>query len=262
MRTLYAIYRKEMNHYFVSPIAWLVVGLFLILSGIFFNIFLDARIRESIEMMMQGMRFGGARNFDVPGTVLRDFLGVMSSLLLFLVPFLTMGVYAEERKRGTMELLMTSPISDTRIVIGKYLASLTLFAIMLTPTALYQFYMFGHSDPRASVRLIFVGYLGVFLMGAVLLSIGSFFSSLTENQIIAAFLTFAALLILLLFGWFGKSSGTTMSEILQYLSIARHGDDFSRGVIDTSSLIFYASFIVFALFLTVRSLDSMRWRRA
>jgi ABC-2 type transport system permease protein len=251
-----------MNHYFVSPIAWVVVGLFLILSGWFFNRILDIVIQQSIEQMMQGMRYGSSANFDVPGTVLRAFLGILSSLLLFMIPMLTMGVYAEERKRGTMELLMTSPVSDTRIVLGKYLGSLTLFLIMLLPTILCQMYMFGHSDPKAPLKLIFAGYLGIVLLGAVLLAIGSFISSLTENQIVSAFLTFAIFLILWVLDWGQQGGGSAKGEILQYLSIVRHYDDFSRGVIDTSSLIFYASLIVFALFLTVRSLDSMRWRRA
>jgi len=262
MRTLYAIYRKEMNHYFVSPIAWIVVGVFLILSGWFFNRILAIVIEQSMEAMMQGMRYGQAQNFDVPGVTLRAFLGVISSLLLFVTPLLTMGVYAEERKRGTMELLMTSPVSDTRIVLGKFFSLLTLYAIMLLPSMIYVMYMFANSDPRAPFKLIFAGYLGAFLLGGALLAIGSFISSLTENQIVSGFITFAIFLILWVIDWGQQGQGSTKGAILEYVSIVHHYDDFARGVIDTSSLVLYGSFIVLALFLTVRSLDSMRWRRA
>src|SRR3984885_2799447 len=135
MKGLYAVYRKEMNHYFVSPVAYVIVGVFLI---------------------------------------------------LFLTPMLTMGVYAEERKRGTMELLMTSPVTDTEIVLGKFFASLTLLVIMLLPTFAYFTYMFLHSEPAAAWRVLFCAYLGALLLGSALLALGSFFSSLTESQLIAA----------------------------------------------------------------------------
>src|SRR3984885_14319152 len=144
MKGLYAVYRKEMSHYFVSPIAYIVVGIFLLLTGFFFTRILSFLIEQAFEMGMQGGQFGGV---DVPSLLVRDFFGVFASLLLFLTPILTMGVYAEERKRGTMELLMTSPVTDTEIVLGKYLASLTLFMLMMLPTAGYVIFMCLHSHP-------------------------------------------------------------------------------------------------------------------
>ena len=173
-----------------------------------------------------------------------------------------MGVYAEERKRGTMELLMTSPVTDTEIVLGKYLALLTLFAIMLLPTLFYAAFTFFHSDPAAPWRVLACAYLGALLMGGVLLALGSFFSSLTENQLIAAVLTFGAFLILWVIDFGSRGSSTGIGAAIGYLSVIKHYDDFTRGIIDTSSLIYYASFIFLGLFLTVRSIDSMRWRRA
>jgi gliding motility-associated transport system permease protein len=171
-----------------------------------------------------------------------------------------MGVYAEERKRGTMELLMTSPVTDTEIVLGKFFASLTLLVIMLLPTFAYFAYMFFHSEPAAAWRVLFCAYLGALLLGSALLALGSFFSSLTESQLIAAILTFGAILLLWVIDF---GSGTTaIAAGLQYLSVFRHYDDFSRGVMDTSNLFFYLSFIFLGVFLTVRSVDSMRWRRA
>ena len=200
-------------------------------------------------------------NIDVTIEVMRAFFGLLSTLVLFLTPMLTMGVFSEERKRGTMELLMTSPITELQIVLGKFLASLTLFAIMLLPTAGYLIFTYVRSEPVPPWRMLVAGYVGILLLGGCLLALGSFISSLTENQLIAAVLTFAAFL----FVWvidLGRNAGGGAGNVLQYLSVIRHYDDFTRGMIDTSSLIYYLSFIGFFVFLTVRAVDSMRWRRA
>ncbi len=258
MRSVYAIYRKEMGHYFVSPVAYVVVAVFLIVAGFFFRLYTGLAIEQSMEMAMQGM----ASNMDVPGEVLSAFFGLLSTLILFLAPMLTMGVYAEERKRGTMELLMTSPITELQIVLGKFFASLTLFAIMLLPTALYVCYMCFHSDPRPPWALILAGYLGALLLGASLLAIGSFISSLTESQLIAVVLSFGAILILWVLDFAVRGSDSVAGQVLQYISVIHHYDDFTHGVIDTSSLIYYVSVPILFIFLTVRSVDSIRWRRA
>jgi ABC-2 type transport system permease protein len=200
-------------------------------------------------------------NIDVTMEVMRAFFGLLSTLVLFLTPMLTMGVFAEERKRGTMELLMTSPVTEMQIVQGKFLASLTLFAIMLLPTAGYLIFTYARSEPVPPWRMLVAGYLGILLLGGCLLALGSFISSLTENQLIAAVLTFAAFLLVWVID-LGRNAGGGAGDVLQYLSVIRHYDDFTRGVIDTSSLIYYVSFIVFFVFLTVRAVDSMRWRRA
>jgi ABC-2 type transport system permease protein len=261
MRNFYAIYRKEMGHYFVSPIAYVVLGVFLILSAFFFNVILSSVIQQSLAMEMQSMRYGVQQDFDVTGVVLRSFFQLVSTLVLFLMPILTMGVYAEERKRGTMELLMTSPVTDLEIVLGKFFASFTLFVLMLLPTASYLVFMYFRSDPMPPWRLLLAGYGGVLLLGGALISVGTFISSLTENQIIAAVLSFAAVLILWVID-VGRSAGGNLGDVFTYLSILRHYDDFTHGIVDTSSLIYYLSFMVLFVFLTVRSLDSVRWRHA
>ena len=261
MRNLYAIYRKEMRHYFVSPIAYVCIGFFLLVSAYFFNFFLSAVIQQSFQMEMQSMQFGMPPQFDVPGQVMRVFLGLLSTLILFITPFLTMGVFAEERKRGTMELLMTSPISEIQVVLGKFLASLSLFAVMLLPTAGYVVYMYLHSEPLPPWRLLLAGYAGILLLGGSLLALGIFISSLTESQLIASVLTFVAFLLLWVVD-LGQTTEGGIGAVLQYLSASHHYDDFARGIIDTSGLIYYFSFMVLFIFLTVRSIDSMRWRRA
>lgn len=262
MKGLYAVYRKEMGHYFVSPVAYIIVGVFLILTAYFFNRLLVVLIQQSMQAALQAGEEGGAAPFDVPSLLMRNFFGIVSTLLLFITPMLTMGVYAEERRRGTMELLMTSPITDVAIVLGKFLASLTLLVIMLVPTAASFAYMMLHSEPAASWSLLFSDYLGVLLLGGSLLALGCFFSSLTESQLIAAVLTFGGILLLWVVDFGAATSSTALSSALQYLSAFSHYSDFTRGVIDTSSVIFYLSFIFLGIFLTVRSVESMRWRRA
>jgi ABC-2 type transport system permease protein len=247
-----------MGHYFVSPVAYVVVAVFLIVAGFFFRLYTGLAIEQSMEMAMQGM----GSNMDVPGEVLGAFFGLLSTLILFLAPMLTMGVYAEERKRGTMELLMTSPITELQVVVGKFLASLTLFAIMLLPTALYVFYLCFHSQPRSPLAVVLTGYLGALLLGASLLAIGSFISSLTESQLIAVVLSFGAILILWVLDFAVRGSDSVAGQVLQYISVIHHYDDFTHGIIDTSSLIYYISVPILFLFLTVRSVDSIRWRRA
>lgn len=247
MRGLYAIYRKELGHYFVSPVAYVIVGLFLFLSGYFFVLYVNV---------------ANDQEPDAPTWVLRAFLNFLALVFLFFLPMVTMGVFAEEKKRGTVELLMTSPITELQIVLGKFLASLTLFAAMLLPTAGCLVFVWLHSDPVPPFRIVLGGYLGALLFGGALLALGSFLSSLTENQIIAAAMTFAAFLLLwaIDFGTRGASGPT--GQVLQYLSVINHFDDFTRGIIDTAGVTYYVSFMVFFIFLTVRSVDSMRWRRA
>ena len=263
MKGIYAVFRKELSLYFVSPIAYVVVGGFLLLAGFFFQTFLGLIDQHSRQMAMQSMQFGTPFEIDVPGETMRSFFGVCGTILLFVVPMLTMGSYAEERKRGTMELLMTSPVTDLEIVLGKYFAALALYLIMLLPTVLQMFILFRGSDPTPPWRLALCGYIGVFLLGGSLLAIGQFLSSLTENQIIASVWTFIVFLLLwVLDAAVRGSSQSGAGAVAKYLSVMRHFDDFIRGVMVGSNLIYYLSLITLGLLLTMRSIDSMRWRRA
>ncbi len=263
MKGILAIYRREIGSFFVSPIAYVVIGLFLVISGIFFYFTLAGAIQWYQGMQMQAMRSGMPPEVDLANEVLRSFINTTATIILFLAPILTMGVYAEERRRGTMEMLMTSPISEFQIVVGKFLAAFTLFLIMIAPTLLYQLIVRMYSDPPMPWKIVLTSYLGLVLLGATLIAIGCFISSLTESQIVAAAITFVVSLILWLLNAFvGRSSNDWLSQVGQYLSILQHHDDFAKGVIDTTNIIYYISMILLALFLTHRSLDSMRWRRA
>jgi ABC-2 type transport system permease protein len=256
MKNMIAIYRREIGAYFVAPLAYAVTGIFLLIAGFFFYYILIGETRQSMQ------QFNGPTGVDVPSLVLRVFFGSISQIILFMIPMLTMGIYSEERKRGTMELLMTSPVSELQIVAGKFLAALTLFAAMLAPTFIYQLAMGRYSDPGLPWRTVLSGYLGLFLLGAALVSIGAFISSLTESQIIAGIATFAVFILLLVLNAVVRESNTTMGEIVLYLSLLGHTEDFGHGVIDTANVVFYLSLVAVSFFLTLRSLDSMRWRSA
>lgn len=263
MKNILAIYRREMSSYFVSPIAYIVIGAFLLATGFVFSLILSSVIESAQRAAMQGAQMGQMPEIDVPMQVVRGFVGFVGTYLLpILLPLLTMGVYAEERKRGTMEMLMTSPITELEIVLGKYFASLTLFVVMLAPTFIYQLIMARYSEPAIPWRIVLSGYLGLLLLGAVLIALGSFISSLTENQIVAGVVTFVVFLMLLLLEVGVRGSSSAVGQIIGYLSVLQHHEELAQGVIDTSSLIYYFSVITLGLFLTLRNLDSMRWRRA
>jgi ABC-2 type transport system permease protein len=198
----------------------------------------------------------------VPLILLGQLMGFAATVSLFMVPMLTMGSYAEERKRGTMEMLMTSPLTEWQIVLGKFFAGLTLYVLLIAPTLVFNVYISRFSDPSFPWRILWSSYLGLVLLGAVLIAIGLFISSLTENQIVAGVVTFAVALLLWIINIFASNAGTTLGKILQHLSVIRHYEDFTRGVIDTTSLVFYVTLTVLGLFLTWQSLNSMRWRRA
>jgi len=263
MKGILAVVRKEMSLYFVSPIAYVAVGAFLFLAGIFFQGILTEANEYAMRAAMQAMQFGTPFEIDIPGEVMRGFFGVTGTILLFIVPMLTMSTYAEERRRGTMELLMTSPITDLEIVLGKYLAAIALFLIMLLPSAIQMVILFRASEPMPPWRLLLSAYIGVILLGGALLAIGQFLSSLTESQIVAGIWTFVVFLMLWVMDFVIRGgSDSVAGAVAQYVSILRHMNDFTRGVVDSSNLIYYSSLILIGLFLTLRSLDSMRWRRA
>jgi ABC-2 type transport system permease protein len=251
-----------MSHYFVSPIAYVVGGVFLGVAGFFFNGIVTFMIQESMRLGFQAAQFGGAPHLDVTSMIVQNFFAVIGSLTLFLIPMLTMGVYAEEKKRGTIELLMTSPIRDSAIVLGKFFATLTVYAMLLVPTLLYQAYLFHFSSPAPSWKMLLPGYLGLLLLTAALIALGQFLSSLTENQIVAAVLTFGVFLVLWVLDLGAQNTSGGIGSLLKQLSLVRRFNSFTMGVIDVASLVYFVSFALFMVFLTLRSLDSARWRRA
>ncbi len=252
-----AIAGKELRYYFGSPIGYVVIGLFAGLFGFFYYPLLAYFLQESLQMMgMGGM--AGAPAINVNQNLIQPLLVNVSIMILLALPAVTMRTYSEEKRSGTIELLLTSPLRDAEIVFGKFVASMTLYAAMLGSTLIHigVLYAFG----RPEWQPIVTGYIGLLLMGACFVALGLFISSLTRNQIVAAMGTFAAFLMFWVINWAAPFMGPTTQAVLNYLSIIEHLDDFTRGIVDTKHVVYYLSFISFALFLTVRSVDSERWR--
>ncbi len=255
MRNILAIWQREMKSYFVSPIAYVVLTVFVFLSGFFFYSILTAVVQST---MMQAAYGQGSPPVDVPGIVTRSLFGTVSVVLLFMIPMITMGLVAEEKKRGTIELLLTTPVSNVQVMLGKYFATLSFLLIMFATSGITISALFLYGQPEW--KPILGAYFGLFLYGAALLAVGLFISTLTENQIVAGLITFAVILVLWLVDSFSASAQGAMRDVLSYLSVIGHLDDFIKGVIDTSNVIFYVTFAFVGLFLTYRSLESMRWK--
>ena len=255
MSNVVAIAHKELKNYFASPVAYVVIGFSAILFGWFFINLLYFFDRAS---MQAGMGFGGPQSVNVNEMLIFPLFLNVSVILLFTLPLITMRTYAEEKRSGTIELLLTSPLTDLQIVMGKFLGALVLYGAMLAVTLVHMGMLFWFGNPEW--RPVATGYLGLLLMGGCFLSLGLFISSLTRNQIIAGMVTFAVFLLFWVINWIASFTGPTMQIVLNYLSITEHLNDFARGVIDTKHLVYYVSFIAFSLFLTVRAVDSERWR--
>ena len=205
---------------------------------------------------MAGFDGGPAQN--VNEQMIRPLFLNASVILLFVLPMITMRTYAEEKRSGTIELLLTAPLTDLQIIIGKFLGAMALYGAMLAVTLVHIGLLFAFGQPEW--RPVVTAYLGMLLLGGCFISLGLLISSLTKNQIVAGMITFAVFLMLWVINWIASFTGPTTQAVLNYLSITEHLNDFTRGVLDTKHLVYYISFIAFSLFLTVRSVDSERWR--
>lgn len=254
MKNILIICRKEMKSYFASPIAYLLMALFAVIFGFFFYSATAIFVVRGMESQMMGRGFP----MDVNEWVIRPLLMNASVVGLFLIPMITMRLYAEEKRSGTIELLLTSPVRDIEVIVGKWLAALLMYMCMLGISAINIGVLFFYGKP--DWKPILVGYLGLILQGGCLLAIGTFISTLTRNQIIAGGATFAVCLLLWVLDWVTAYNPSTFGKVVAYLSVVTHFEPFSKGVLDTRDLVFYVSMIFFGLFLTARSMESLRWR--
>jgi ABC-2 type transport system permease protein len=256
MSNILAIAHKELKSYFASPIAYVVIGFFVALYGYFYVVMLQYFTRMSLQMGQPGM--GGPQSANVNEMMIRPLMQNVLILVLFIMPMVTMRTYAEEKRSGTIELLLTSPLTDFEIVMGKFLGAMGLYAVTLAVTFIHMGILFLYGNPEW--KPIATAYLGLFLFGGCFISVGMFISSLTKNQIIAGMATFGVFLFLWVINWIGSFTGPTVNALTDYLSVVNHADDFWKGVIDTTHLIYYVSFMAFGLFLTAKSVDTERWR--
>jgi len=254
MRNIWTICRRELYSYFVSPIAWVLLTIFAFLSGVFTYIISASFVRYSLEGQMSGQ----SMPMNVNEQVIAPLFSNIAVVGLFLIPLISMRLFAEEKRMGTIELLITSPVHDLEIILGKWLASVLMYCALLAVLAADYSFLFMYGNP--DWKPVATGFLGIVLQGACLLSFGAFISTLTRNQIVAGAIGFALALVLWILNWTTSFGNSVAVQVLNYLSIVSHMDSFSRGVIDTKDLIYYISMIFLGLFLTARSLESMRWR--
>lgn len=255
MKAVWTMAKKELRSYFTSPIAYVVMTVFMVLVGFFFYSLVYWFNAQSMQMAQNPAY---AQQMNINQMVFGPLFNNMSIILLLMLPLLTMRLFSEEKKTGTEELLLTSPISVWQIILGKFMASLLVLLAMLALTGLLTLFTFLYGNPEPAP--ILNGYLGLFLMGAAFLAIGIFFSSLTENQIVAAILTFGALLLFWVLSWASSSASGFWKDVLNYVSFFQHFDNATQGILDTADLIYYLSFASFGVFLTHSVIQSRRWR--
>jgi len=254
MRNVWTIFRKEIRSYFVSPVAYLLLTMFALIFGFFFWNALGYFVFVGMESQMRGQSFP----MNVNEELIRPLLSNISVVGLFLIPMITMRLFAEEKRTGTIELLATSPIRDIEVILGKWLAAVTLYAGILLLTAVNFAFLFKYGNP--DWKQLAIGYLGLLLQAGALLAIGTFISTLTKNQIIAGGATFGVCLLLWVLEWVSGYETSTWARVLSYMSVITHFESFSKGLLASKDAIFYVTVIFFGLFLTARSMESLRWR--
>ena len=255
MRSAWVIAKRDLGSFFNSPIFYVVTTVFLIIySFIFFNIlnFFSFQSFQAGQLQAMGM------SLNLNEMVIEPSLQNMSVILLMIIPIITMRSFADEKKMKTFRLLLSSPVHLREIILGKFLACMIVVAVMILISSYSVGFLFLLGEPEPGP--VITGYLGVLLMAGCFVSVGIFASSLTDNQIIAAVLTFGFSLFMWVIGWGAQAAGSTTGQVLQYISIVDHLERFLKGLVNTSDLVYYLSFILFNLFLCHRVLDSNRWR--
>lgn len=256
MTPVNALIAKELRSYFVSPVVYVVGAVFLLIFGVLSYLAVLNASNQAIRLMQLQ---GAAAQLNLNDLVFRPTFYSTAIVLLLVLPILTMRLFAEERKLRTFELLLTSPIGLNEIVVGKFLGVFIVFLILLALTGLVPLILSVFSS--FDWRPIFTGYLGLVLLGSLFLATGVLASALTENQIVAAFLSFGLLLLIQLLGALGSILGDTpVGNALSYLSFFEHYDRLFRGLVDTRDLVYFLSGMILMLFLAHRVVDSQRWK--
>lgn len=274
INNIWAIFRKEFLGYFTAPSAYIILGIFWLVAGFFFNSLLYGIILD-IGMQEQS---GFLVSRDVVSEFMTTFIGIiLSSLLLVILPALSMGLYAEEKKQGTLELLATSPLTNWSIAIGKFLGVLAFFTVMIAPLWIYEIVIFSAAVPPVNIASVLLAHLGLILLAAAILAIGMFISSLTNSSILAYIITFITILFIWILdviannaetffrdrigGEVGEQIGFFLKEFLSHLSWYEPFNTFVRGIFDSSSLVVLLSYILLGIFLTTQSIEADRYQR-
>ncbi|MCW6036892.1 ABC transporter permease [Spirulina subsalsa FACHB-351] len=260
---IFAIFRKELQSYFASPLAYIVAGVFWLLSGLFFW-----ELLLSPTGLVQEVQAGDATGLitgstDVAYIFLIQFLSVIGSLISpIILPMLSMGLYAEERKNHTLELIATSPLTNWVVAVGKLCGVLTFYTVLLVPLFIYQIIAFSTASPPVPPAVPLLANLGLILLAASILSLGMFISSLTSSSMIAALVTFFIVFLFISLHFISGQISEPFGSILRYLSPVQHYDNFVRGIFETSSLFVFLSYIILGIFLTAQSIETLRFNRS
>ncbi|MEM1309181.1 MAG: ABC transporter permease [Cyanobacteria bacterium P01_D01_bin.71] len=268
MRTIFgnvlAIYRRELQSYLASPLAYVIAGIFWLLGGFFLVVILFSPegLLAQTAQRDQALQLGVTLPpLDVAYEFLNYYFGILGSLSMFILPILSMGLYAEERKQGTLELLATSPLTNWVVALGKLLAVVTFYVGMVLPLMLCVAIALGTAEPVVSPNLLLVGNLGLILLAASVLSLGMFLSSLTSSTVVSAILTFALVIFLWIVDALARSVPGWIGGALEHLSMLQHFTDFTQGILDTSSVVLFLSYSLLGLFLTAQSIEALRFQR-
>jgi ABC-2 type transport system permease protein len=251
MRNIWVICHKELKSYFASPVAYGLLVFFSLIVG-----YVTATAVTNV--VINGPQAQQMGPIDVNEWVVRPIFGNINVFSLFLIPMIAMRIFSEEKRSGTFELLATSPITDWEIIIGKWLGAWLLYLCVLAVAALNIALLFAFSTPDGKPAL--TGLIGLALQGGGMLAIGGFISSLTKNQVVAGAATFGLCLLLWLTNWVTEFNQAPWAKVVGYASVMAHMDSFSKGVLDSRDIVYYLSLIFFGLFLTARSIESLRWR--
>lgn len=262
LRNVAAIVGKEWHHYFGSPIAWVALFVWTLLFGIFYYFAFTFFLEQSMRVAQQGMEMGGGgMKLSLNEYLIRPLFHNMAVVALFVAPMLTMRLFAEEKRQGTIELLATSPVSDLQVVMGKFLAAAGLYALMILAGLVNVAFIWIYPNATPPEwKPIVTGALGLFLLGSCFLAMGTFVSTLTKNQIVAGILSFCLFLGMWTLGWADVPMGGPVSKVVAYLGVTTHLEDLVKGVVDLKDVVFYLSAITFGLFLALESVESQRWR--
>ena len=260
LRNLAAIVEKEWRHYFGSPIAYVALFVWTMLFGIFFYFAFSFFLEQSMRMSAQGMQFGGGMRLSLNEYLIRPLLQNTAVVALFITPMLTMRLFAEEKRQGTIELLATSPLSDLEIVLGKFLAAAGLFLVMVLAGMVDLALIWRYAQSPPDWKPVLTGGLGVFLLGCSFIAMGTFVSTLTRNQIVAGILSFCLFLGMWTLGWAEDPMASPTMKVVAYLGVTTHLEDLVKGIVDLKDIVFYLSVIAFGIFLAHQSVESQRWR--
>lgn len=236
MRNTVTIAGRELASYFGSPVAYIVTAAFLAINGFLYGIIIAGSGQADMSFVF----------------------GDMGIILLFVIPGITMRLLAEEQRLGTIELLLTAPVRDWEVILGKFAAAISLFILMLIPTGLYAGFLFLWGHPDGST--ILSGYVGIILVGALFIAIGLLTSTLTQNQLVAFLVAFVVSLILWLLDGLSSNFSAGTGSVLSYLALQPHLSDFGSGSVQSKDIIYLLSVTICALFLATRVLESRRYR--